>query len=75
MEKLRVQLDEEIDHAVDLVCTAEVDYMVMGMSAETFWGGMEGNEQFKARVSRSARRARASRPAPRRASRRCTCSA
>jgi len=50
MEKLRVQLDESIDYTVDLVCTAEVDYMVMGMSAETFWGGKAGNERFKARV-------------------------
>ncbi len=50
MEKLRVQLDESIDYAVDLVITAEVDYMVMGMSAETFWDGKEGNEHFKARV-------------------------
>ncbi len=51
MDKLRVQLDEEIDSAIDRVCTAEIDYMVMGMSAETFWGGIEGNRQFKARVS------------------------
>jgi maleate isomerase len=50
MEKLRVQLDESIDYTVDLVCTAEVDYMVMGMSAETFWDGKAGNERFKARV-------------------------
>ena len=50
MEKLRVQLDESIDHAIDLVITAEVDYMVMGMSAETFWDGKDGNERFKARV-------------------------
>ena len=26
--------------------TAEPDYMVMGMSSETFWGGVEGNRQF-----------------------------
>lgn len=51
MEKLRVQLDESIDHAVDLVITAEVDYMVMGMSAETFWDGKAGNEGFKKRIS------------------------
>lgn len=50
MEKLRVQLDENIDYAVDLVVTAEVDYMVMGMSAETFWDGKEGNEGFKRRI-------------------------
>ena len=50
MEKLRVQLDESIDYAVDLVKTADPDYMVMGMSAETFWGGKEGNEYFKRRI-------------------------
>ncbi len=50
MEKLRVQLDESIDHAVDLVKTADPDYMVMGMSAETFWGGKDGNEYFKRRI-------------------------
>ena len=50
MEKLRVQLDENIDRAIDQVCTAEVDYMVMGMSAETFWDGKAGNDAFKRRV-------------------------
>lgn len=46
MEKLLVQIRQEIFHAIDRVMTAEVDYLVMGMSAETFWGGMEGNRQF-----------------------------
>jgi maleate isomerase len=50
MEYLRVQLDQEIDSAIDRVCTAEVDYMVMGMSAETFWDGKAGNEAFKQRI-------------------------
>jgi maleate isomerase len=50
LEYLRVQLDQEIDGAIDRVCTAEVDYMVMGMSAETFWDGKAGNERFKDRV-------------------------
>ncbi len=50
MEYLRVQLDNEIDSAIDRVCTAEVDYMVMGMSAETFWDGKVGNEGFKRRI-------------------------
>ncbi len=50
MEYLRVQLDNEIDSAIDRVCTAEVDYMVMGMSAETFWDGKAGNEGFKRRI-------------------------
>jgi maleate isomerase len=51
MEYLRVQLDQEIDSAIDRVCTSEVEYMVMGMSAETFWDGVEGNKRFKARVT------------------------
>ena len=50
MEKLRVQLDESIDYAVDLVATAQPDSIVMGMSAETFWGGKDGNEYFKRRI-------------------------
>ena len=50
MEALLVQIREEILHAIDRVQTAEVDYLVMGMSAETFWGGMEGNRQFVKRL-------------------------
>ena len=46
MEALMVQVREETGHAVARVLTAEPDYMVMGMSSETFWGGMEGNRQF-----------------------------
>ncbi len=42
LEEIRV----EIEFAVRRVLTAEPDYMVMGMSAETFWGGMEGNREF-----------------------------
>lgn len=33
----------------DLV-TAEVGHVMMGMSAETFWGGAAGNDAFQARV-------------------------
>jgi maleate isomerase len=32
------------------VLTAKPDYMVMGMSAETFWGGADGNAAFTRRV-------------------------
>jgi maleate isomerase len=45
-ERLLVQIRDEIRYAVERVMTAEVDYMVMGMSAETFWGGVEGNRRF-----------------------------
>ncbi len=46
MEKLLDQIREEIDGSVERVLTAEPDYMVMGMSAETFWGGKQGNIEF-----------------------------
>ena len=45
-ETLLEQVREEIGHAVARVLTAEPDYMVMGMSSETFWGGVEGNRHF-----------------------------
>lgn len=38
----------EIGRAVRDVVTAEVDYLVMGMSAETFWGGRDGAQEFAA---------------------------
>ncbi|MGI9667714.1 MAG: maleate cis-trans isomerase family protein [Acidimicrobiia bacterium] len=34
---------------VDLM-TCDPDYILMGMSAETFWGGKEGNDEFIARI-------------------------
>lgn len=45
-ENLLHQIRDEIRFAVERVVTAEVEYMVMGMSAETFWGGVEGNRRF-----------------------------
>ncbi|MCP5100235.1 MAG: arylmalonate decarboxylase [Chloroflexi bacterium] len=45
-ERLLEEIRVEIEYSVQRVMTCEPDYMVMGMSAETFWGGMEGNRQF-----------------------------
>lgn len=45
-EALLEQIRVEIEYAVQRVMTAEPDYMVMGMSAETFWGGVAGNREF-----------------------------
>src|SRR5688572_17594975 len=44
------QIRASIDTAVRDVLTAEPDRMVMGMSAETFWGGVEGNAAFEQRL-------------------------
>ena len=41
------QLRLELDHAVDRCCTAEPQFLIMGMSAETFFGGMKGNTEFR----------------------------
>jgi maleate isomerase len=41
------QLRVEIDHAIDRCMTAEPEYLVMGMSAETFYGGWAGNLEFR----------------------------
>ncbi|WP_067814574.1 maleate cis-trans isomerase family protein [Nocardia inohanensis] len=46
MDRLLTQIRAEIVAACERVLTCEPDYMVMGMSAETFWGGIEGNRQF-----------------------------
>jgi maleate isomerase len=47
LEDLRIQMKT----AVQSVCHAKVDYIVMGMSAETFWGGKNGAAEFVQFVS------------------------
>jgi maleate isomerase len=37
-------------HTVDQVMTCEPDYLVMGMSSETFWDGLEGSQKLQRRV-------------------------
>lgn len=49
-EALLVQIRASLDVAVRDVLTAEPDRMVMGMSAETFWGGVAGNAAFESRL-------------------------
>ncbi len=46
LDKIR----DTIPGSVRDVMTCEPDYILMGMSAETFWGGKEGNAAFEARV-------------------------
>ena len=38
--------------AVDVVMTCEPDYVVMGMSAETFWDGLEGSKLLQERLEK-----------------------
>ncbi|HCK79329.1 MAG TPA: arylmalonate decarboxylase [Actinobacteria bacterium] len=50
-EGLIEQLDATIEAAVERVLTCQPDYMLMGMSAGTFWGGLEGSKAFTAKVA------------------------
>jgi maleate isomerase len=61
-EALLEQIRAETDAACERVLTCEPDYMVMGMSAETFWGGVDGNREFTRRSAAWTSR-RAPRPA------------
>ena len=50
-EKLIERVRDQIMQAVDRVMTCEPDHLVMGMSSETFWGGLEGSERLKERIA------------------------
>jgi maleate isomerase len=39
-----------IPYSIRDIMTCEPSYIMMGMSAETFWGGLEGNVEFEARL-------------------------
>jgi maleate isomerase len=40
--------------AIDRVMTCEPDYLVMGMSSETFWDGLDGSLKLRERVEKHA---------------------
>jgi maleate isomerase len=50
MEGLLTQIREEMAPTVARVMTCQPDAVVMGMSAETFWDGKDGNRRFTDRV-------------------------
>jgi maleate isomerase len=56
-EALMVQIRGSLARAVRELMTAEPDYLIMGMSSETFWGGRKGNEEFQHRVQELSGRA------------------
>ncbi len=53
-EAVLAQIETSIDVAIRDVLTCEPDYLVMGMSAETFWGGKEGGEKFTRQVEQTS---------------------
>jgi maleate isomerase len=52
--KLMDNIRATIMDAVDSVMTCRPDYLVMGMSAETFWDGLEGSVELERRVEQRA---------------------
>jgi maleate isomerase len=53
-EALLGQIRASINVALRDVLTAKPDLLMMGMSAETFWGGVDGNAKFIERVEAMA---------------------
>jgi maleate isomerase len=52
--QLMVNIRSAMFEAIDRVMTCEPDYLVLGMSSETFWDGLEGSERLRERVERHA---------------------
>lgn len=50
MDSIRAELMQ----AVDRVMTCEPDYLIMGMSSETFWDGLDGSIKLRERVEARA---------------------
>jgi maleate isomerase len=48
--KLIETVRTELMAAIDRVMTCEPDHLIMGMSSETFWDGLEGSEKLRQRV-------------------------
>jgi len=53
-EELMVRIRAELMQAVDRVMTASPGAIVMGMSSETFWGGLAGSIDLKAKLEARA---------------------
>jgi maleate isomerase len=53
-EVLIERVRTELIAAVDRVMTCEPAHLIMGMSSETFWGGLDGSERLKQRIAAHA---------------------
>lgn len=53
-EALQEQIRQEMGAAIARVATAEIQMLIMGMSAETFWGGADGHQGFLEKVQATA---------------------
>jgi maleate isomerase len=53
-EKLIETVRAELSAAVDRLMTCEPDHLIMGMSSETFWDGLDGSERLRQRIEARA---------------------
>jgi maleate isomerase len=53
-ESLIEQVKKTLDKSVEDIVTCDPDMVVLGMSAETFWEGIEGSHKLKSRISKIA---------------------
>ena len=53
-ERLMDNIRSEMLQAVDRVMTCEPDHLIMGMSSETFWDGLDGSVRLRERVEARA---------------------
>lgn len=52
--QMMVNIRTAMMEAIDRVMTCEPDYLILGMSSETFWDGLEGSERLRERVEAHA---------------------
>jgi maleate isomerase len=52
--KLLDDIREAMFEAVDQVMTCKPDYLILGMSAETFWDGLDGSMRLRGRIETTA---------------------
>ncbi len=50
-ERFLELMRDELPPAIDSVMSAKITHLMLGMSAETFWGGMEGNIEFEKAIT------------------------
>lgn len=53
-EKLIEHIKATLDEAVDGLVPAEVDHVILGISAESFWDGLDGSHEVQARLEKRA---------------------
>jgi len=53
-DRLMDNIRKELLRAVDDVMTCAPDYLIMGMSSETFWDGLEGSKRLHERIESRA---------------------